>query len=68
MSRTFWVGLTAALALFGMYFLPTLPVFFTPEKKAEIEAGAGSQNLYGTPAQPDYDFEREDRSILVRVI
>lgn len=34
----------------------------------EVEAGPGSQNLYGTPAQADYDFEREDRAILVRVI
>jgi GNAT superfamily N-acetyltransferase len=33
-----------------------------------IEAGPGSQNLYGIPAQPDYDFEREDRTILVRTI
>jgi ribosomal protein S18 acetylase RimI-like enzyme len=34
----------------------------------EIEAGAGSQNLYGTPAQAGYDFDREDRTILVRSI
>ena len=32
----------------------------------EVEAGPGSQNLYGTPAQPAYDFDREDRAILVR--
>ena len=32
----------------------------------DIEAGEGSQNLYGTPAQPAYDFEREDRAILTR--
>jgi GNAT superfamily N-acetyltransferase len=32
----------------------------------EIVRAAGSQNLYGTPAQPAYDFEREDRAILVR--
>lgn len=32
----------------------------------EVEAGPGSQNLYGTPAQPGYDFDREDRAILVR--
>jgi L-amino acid N-acyltransferase YncA len=34
----------------------------------EIEAGPGSQNLYGTPSQPGYDFDREDRTILVRRI
>jgi ribosomal protein S18 acetylase RimI-like enzyme len=34
----------------------------------EVEAGPGSQNLYGTPAQPDYDFDREDRTILVRAV
>ena len=34
----------------------------------EVEAGPGSQNLYGTPAQADYDFDREDRAILVRAI
>lgn len=34
----------------------------------EIEAGPGSQNLYGTPSQPAYDFDREDRTILVRSI
>ena len=32
----------------------------------EIEAGQGSQNLYGSPAQAGYDFDREDRAILVR--
>lgn len=32
----------------------------------EVEAGPGSQNLYGTPARPGYDFDREDRAILVR--
>ena len=34
----------------------------------EVQAGAESQNLYGTPSQPGYDFEREDRAILVRAI
>ena len=34
----------------------------------EVEAGPGSQNLYGTPAQAGYDFDREDRTILVRKI
>ena len=32
----------------------------------ELEEGPGSQNLYGTPAQAGYDFDREDRAILVR--
>jgi ribosomal protein S18 acetylase RimI-like enzyme len=32
----------------------------------EIVAGEGSQNLYGTPAQPGYDFDREDRATLVK--
>jgi ribosomal protein S18 acetylase RimI-like enzyme len=32
----------------------------------EIEAGPGTQNLYGTPAEAGYDFDREDRAILVR--
>lgn len=34
----------------------------------EIEALPGSQNLYGTPAQPGYDFDREDRAVMVRRI
>lgn len=34
----------------------------------EIQAGPGSQNLYGTPARAGYDFDREDRAILVRDI
>ena len=34
----------------------------------EVEAGPGSQNLYGTPAQAGYDFDREDRTILVRTV
>lgn len=34
----------------------------------EVRQGPGSQNLYGTASQPDYDFEREDRAILVRSI
>lgn len=32
----------------------------------EVQAGTGSQNLYGTPAVAGYDFAREDRAILVR--
>jgi ribosomal protein S18 acetylase RimI-like enzyme len=34
----------------------------------EVQQGTGSQNLYGTPAQAGYDFDREDRAILVRSI
>lgn len=34
----------------------------------EVDEGPGSQNLYGTPARAGYDFDREDRSILVRAI
>ena len=34
----------------------------------EIAEGPGSQNLYGIPAQAGYDFDREDRTILVRRI
>jgi ribosomal protein S18 acetylase RimI-like enzyme len=30
----------------------------------EVDAGAGTQNRYGTPAYPDYESEREDRAIL----
>jgi len=33
-----------------------------------VESGPGSQNLYGTPAVADYDFNREDRAILARSI
>ena len=32
----------------------------------EIASGEGTQNLYGTPAQPAYDFGREDRTTLIR--
>lgn len=32
----------------------------------EVQGGPGSQNLYGTPARAGYDFDREDRAILVR--
>jgi GNAT superfamily N-acetyltransferase len=31
-----------------------------------IAEGPGTQNLYGTPAHAGYDFDREDRAILVR--
>ena len=34
----------------------------------EVQRGADSRNLYGTPSQAGYDFEREDRAILVRAI
>ncbi len=34
----------------------------------EPDAGPGSQNLYGTPAFPDYDSAGEDRVVLVREI
>ena len=33
-----------------------------------VQAGPGSQNLYGTPARASYDFDLEDRAILVRSI
>ncbi len=34
----------------------------------ELEGLPGSQNLYGTPAQPGYDFDREDRAVMRRRI
>jgi GNAT superfamily N-acetyltransferase len=34
----------------------------------EVDESPGSQRLYGTPAQAGYDFDREDRAILVRGI
>jgi ribosomal protein S18 acetylase RimI-like enzyme len=34
----------------------------------EIAKGPGSKNLYGTPSQAGYDFDREDRAILIRRI
>lgn len=34
----------------------------------EVETGPGSQNLYGTPAFAGYDFDREDRAVLVRSV
>jgi hypothetical protein len=34
----------------------------------ELDAGPGTQNLYGTPAYPGYDQDREDRAVLVRGI
>ena len=30
--------------------------------------GPGTQNLYGTPSFAVYDFEREDRVVLVRLL
>jgi len=33
-----------------------------------LETGPGTQNLYGTPAYPGYDQDREDRAVLVRTI
>jgi len=34
----------------------------------EIARGPGTQNLYGTPSRAGYDFDREDRAIMVRRI
>jgi ribosomal protein S18 acetylase RimI-like enzyme len=34
----------------------------------EVLDGPGRQNLYGTPAVAGYDFDREDRAVLVRSI
>jgi GNAT superfamily N-acetyltransferase len=34
----------------------------------DLVTGPGTQNLYGTPAVPAYDFDREDRAVLVRRI
>jgi ribosomal protein S18 acetylase RimI-like enzyme len=34
----------------------------------EVGDGEGSQNLYGAPALPGYDFDREDRSVMTRRI
>ena len=33
-----------------------------------LETGPRTQNLYGTPAYPGYDQDREDRAVLVRTI
>ena len=32
----------------------------------EIWFLTGSQNLYGVPAYPNYDYDTEDRSVLTR--
>jgi GNAT superfamily N-acetyltransferase len=32
----------------------------------EPSTGPGTQNLYGSPAYPGYDFDREDRVVLTR--
>lgn len=37
MPLEFWGGLIGSLALFGMYFLPTLPVFWSKERRQEAE-------------------------------
>lgn len=34
--RPFWFGLVACLALLGAYFLPSLPLFWSPEHKQEM--------------------------------
>jgi hypothetical protein len=34
----------------------------------EVADSHGTQNLYGTPSQAGYDFDREDRAIMVRRI
>jgi len=34
----------------------------------EIDTGPGTQNLYGVPAFPGYDFDREDRTVMVRSV
>jgi GNAT superfamily N-acetyltransferase len=34
----------------------------------ELDEGPGSSRLYGTPARAGYDFDREDRAILVRAL
>ena len=34
----------------------------------EVDESPGSQRLYGTPSRPGYDFDREDRAILIRRI
>jgi ribosomal protein S18 acetylase RimI-like enzyme len=34
----------------------------------EVDTGPESKNLYGTPARAGYDFDREDRAILVRAL
>ncbi len=35
--KQFWAGIVASLALFGMFFLPSLPIFWSKEKKQEAE-------------------------------
>ena len=36
--RTLWLGAAVTAAVFAMYFLPTLPVFWTKQKQAEAAA------------------------------
>lgn len=38
LPRTFGAGLAAALAVFLLYYLPTLPAFWTPQKKKDAAA------------------------------
>lgn len=37
LTRTFWFGLLACLTLFLVYFLPTLPAFWSKERRQEVE-------------------------------
>jgi len=34
----------------------------------EIATGQATQNLYGIPSVPGYDFDREDRATLIRAL
>ena len=37
LPRTFYGGVVLSLLLFGVFFLPSLPVFWSPERKKDIE-------------------------------
>jgi GNAT superfamily N-acetyltransferase len=45
-----------------------IPIAFFRALDFRPDAGPGSQNLYGTPAFPDYEADGEDRIVFVRAL
>jgi hypothetical protein len=62
LPRAFWGGLVATLALFLLYFLPTLPAFWTPQQKKDAE-DVKKQGVAITKLAKDVEKDAEQKKL-----
>lgn len=62
LPRAFWGGLVTALALFLLYFLPTLPAFWWPQQKKDAE-DVKKQGIVITKLAKDTEKAAEQKNL-----